>query len=113
SRPLDSEWVALIERVNQARARVLAVDLPSGLNADTGEPQGAAIRASVTFTVGSVKQGLLKPAAWPFVGRLAVADEVGLAPCPIASETQWTLARDFIGYPPERAAASHKGTYGH
>jgi NAD(P)H-hydrate epimerase len=72
-----------------------------------------AIEASVTLTVGAPKTGLLQQVAWPFVGRLEVAADVGLAPCPHQSEGQWTLPEDFIGYPPPRMAATHKGSYGH
>jgi len=108
NRPLDSEWVALIQRVNEARAQVLAVDVPSGLNGDTGEPQGAAVQAAVTLTVGAPKQGLLAPAALPFVGRLEVATDVGLVGCRLASELQWTWPhQDFIDWPPRRLAATH------
>ena len=113
NRPLSPEWVKLIERVNQAGVRVLAVDVPSGLNADTGATHGAAIQASVTVTVGAPKTGMLQEPAWPFVGRLEVAAEVGLVPCPLSSEIQWTLPEDFRGFPPPRQAATHKGTYGH
>ena len=113
NRSLSPEWVAFIQRVNEARARVLAVDVPSGLNADTGEPQGAAIQASLTLTVGAPKHGMLQETAWPYVGRLEVASDVGLVPCPRTGELNWTLPEDFIGYPPERMAASHKGSYGH
>jgi len=106
--------VTLIECINQARAQVLAVDIPSGLNGDTGEPMGAAIRAAVTLTVGAPKQGLLRPAAGPFVGRLEVATDVGLAECHLASELQWTWPQeDFIGFPPQRLQETHKGSYGH
>ena len=113
NRPLGPEWVGFIEHVNRAGLPVLAVDVPSGLNGDTGEAQGAAITASVTLTVGAPKTGLLREAAWPFVGRLEVAADVGLAPCPHQSEVQWTLPEDFLGYPPPRMAATHKGNYGH
>ncbi len=113
NRPLGPDWVQFVEQVNQARAPVLAVDVPSGLNADTGEPQGAAIRATETLAVGAPKNGLLQPAGWPFVGRLEVASEVGLAPCPPKSELNWSLPEDFVGYPPVRAMATHKGSYGH
>src|SRR4051812_34601747 len=61
NRPLDPAWVKFIERINAAKLRVLAVDVPSGLHADTGEPQGAAIEAEVTLTVGAPKIGLLQP----------------------------------------------------
>jgi ADP-dependent NAD(P)H-hydrate dehydratase / NAD(P)H-hydrate epimerase len=112
-RPLDGNWANLIQRVNAAHAQVLAVDVPSGLNADTGAPQGAAIEASVTLTVGAPKQGLLQPVAWPFAGRLEVAPDVGLVPCPHKNELMWTLPDDFFGFPPLRAVASHKGSFGH
>jgi NAD(P)H-hydrate epimerase len=113
NRPLGPEWVSFIEHVNAAHLPVLAVDVPSGLNADTGEPQGAAIAASVTLTVGAPKTGTLREVAWPFVGRLEVATDVGLAPCPHQGELQWTLPEDFAGFPPTRPAATHKGAYGH
>jgi len=113
NRPLGPEWVSFIEHVNAAHLPVLAVDVPSGLSADTGEPQGAAIAASVTLTVGAPKTGTLREVAWPFVGRLEVATDVGLATCPHQGELQWMLPGDFAGFPPARGAATHKGTYGH
>src|SRR5438128_7021286 len=73
NRPLSPEWIKFIQRVNETLTQVLAVDVPSGLNGDTGEPQGAAIQATVTLTVGAPKHGMLKQSAWPLVGRLEVA----------------------------------------
>jgi len=102
NRPLDPPWVKFIERINAARLPVLAVDVPSGLNADTGEPQGAAIEATVTLTVGAPKIGLLQEPAWTCVGRLEVANEVGLIPCPLTNDLNWTLPGDFSGFPPPR-----------
>ena len=113
NRPLGGDWVQVIERINAAKSKVLAVDLPSGLNGNTGEPQPAAVEASVTLTVGAPKVGLLRQSAWQFVGRLAVAHEVGLTPCPCTSELLWTLPEDFSRFPPRRTVAGHKGTYGH
>ena len=46
NRPLGTEWISLIECVNAAGVKVLAVDVPSGLNAETGQPEGTAIRAA-------------------------------------------------------------------
>jgi len=113
NRPVAVPWVQFIARLNQARLPVLAVDLPSGLNADTGKTFGAAVEAAVTLTVGAPKQGLLRATAQPFVGRLDVADEVGLIPCPLQSELNWTLPRDFAEFPPARPAWGHKGSFGH
>lgn len=113
NRPLDEPWIKFITRVNQAQRPVLSVDVPSGLNTDTGETFGAAIEASITLTVGAVKEGLLKQAAWPFVGRLEVADSVGLISCPVQGESSWTLPEDFLDFPPSRPVAGHKGSFGH
>lgn len=113
NRPLGPEWIQFIERVNQTGIPILAVDVPSGMNADTGEPQGAAIQAAVTLAVGAPKMGLLQGVAWPFVGRIEVASDVGLAPRQATSGLKWTLPGDFADYPPRRPVASHKGNYGH
>jgi ADP-dependent NAD(P)H-hydrate dehydratase / NAD(P)H-hydrate epimerase len=111
NRTLDANWIRLIERINSSGVRILAVDVPSGLNAETGKAEGAAIRAEITLTVGAPKRGMLS--ATEFVGRLEVADDVGLIPCLDDSELNWTLAEDFVNVPPRRPVASHKGTYGH
>lgn len=67
--------------------RTIAVDLPSGLNADTGEVCGCCVKADVTVTFQFAKPGLLAPAAQPFVGRLVVAD-IGI-PAICADDTAW------------------------
>jgi NAD(P)H-hydrate epimerase len=92
---------------------LLAVDVPSGLDAATGQPQGAAIEACVTLTVGAPKAGLLASTAWRYVGRLEVAQDVGLAPTLPEADLRWTLSTDFAGFPLARSVAGHKGTYGH
>lgn len=113
NRPLDEDWTAFITRLNGTHPRVLAVDVPSGLNADTGELFGAAVTATETLTIGAPKPGLLKHGAGPFVGRLEVATDVGLVPCPHAAELNWTLPGDFKDFPPARPVAGHKGSFGH
>jgi ADP-dependent NAD(P)H-hydrate dehydratase / NAD(P)H-hydrate epimerase len=113
NRALNTSWVQFINRINEARLKVLAVDVPSGLDAATGQPQGAAVEAFVTLTVGAPKLGLLSSSAWTFVGRLEIADDVGLAEYNLPTEVQWTVRGDFDGFPPRRTVAGHKGTYGH
>jgi NAD(P)H-hydrate epimerase len=113
NRPLDDGWIKLIRRVNESKIPILAIDVPSGLNADTGENFGAAIEATITLTVGAPKIGMLAQAAWPFVGRLEVAEDVGLVSCPIETELNWTQPEDFQDFPPHRAVAGNKGTFGH
>ena len=113
NRPLDEHWKKLIATVVETKIPVLAIDVPSGLNCETGLPEGAAIEAAITLTVGAPKRGMLAESAWPFVGRLEVLNDVGLVPCPITSDWNWTLPDDFEGFPPHRPEAGHKGTYGH
>lgn len=113
NRPLDEHWKKLISTVSETQVPVLAVDTPSGLNCETGLPEGAAMEAAITLTVGAPKKGMLAESAWPFVGRLEVLDDVGLVPCPLKSELNWTLPEDFEHFPPRRVVSGHKGAYGH
>jgi NAD(P)H-hydrate epimerase len=118
NRRLSPSWCALIECINEARLRVLSVDVPSGLNADTGASFGAVIRAEETLTVGSPKTGLLTGASVPWVGRLSVACPVGLLPWeevewPSPFEVLWNEPLDYADYPPVRPAWFHKGNFGH
>ena len=68
--PLD----AVIDQLNAAAALKLAIDLPSGLDCDTGEPAGHTIRARHTCTFVAAKRGFLFPAAKPYLGRVHVLD---------------------------------------
>jgi NAD(P)H-hydrate epimerase len=113
NRPLDSSWVELIECANETQIPVLAVDVPSGLDAETGQPLTSAIRAAWTATVGAPKRGLLADGACEYAGRIQVLDDIGLIRCPMKSDLQWTEAKDFVSFPPARPAGSHKGTFGH
>lgn len=113
NRPLDDNWKRFVDRVNQANAKVLAVDTPSGLNCDTGKPGGAAINATVTLALGAIKQGLIALTAAPYVGRLELARDIGLITCPVEGDLLWTDAGDFAGFPPRRPDAAHKGEFGH
>jgi NAD(P)H-hydrate epimerase len=113
SRTLNESWQKIIAAVNAAKIPVLAVDVPSGLNADTGEALGAVVEAAITLTIGAPKIGMLAQCAWPFVGRLEVVDDVGLIACPHKSDLSWTWSEDFQGFPPPRPVADHKGSFGH
>jgi hydroxyethylthiazole kinase-like uncharacterized protein yjeF len=113
NRALDDGWKKFITVVNASKIPVLAADVPSGLNAETGENFGVAIEAAVTLTVGAPKIGMLAQTAWPFVGSLEVAVDVGLISFPMKSELNWTLPEDFKNFPPPRPVAGHKGSFGH
>lgn len=74
ARQLRPDMASLIEMINAvsklAAAPVIALDIPSGLNSETGAPSPVAVRAAVTVTMAAAKPGLLLPQAWPFTGAI-------------------------------------------
>lgn len=75
--PVTGDFRLAIERINVSGKPVVAADIPSGLDADSGTVHGVAVRATVTVTMGLVKRGLIAPLAAEHVGKLVVA-EIGL-----------------------------------
>lgn len=64
----------LIEQINASKKKVVAVDIPSGLDGDTGRPRGCAVRAKITVTMGFAKRGFKNRSAKEYIGRCVVAD---------------------------------------
>jgi NAD(P)H-hydrate epimerase len=79
SGPPTGPAARLIAAANAHPAPILAVDLPSGLDARTGDSYEPCIRADATLTLALPKTGLLTPTARPVIGELAVAD-IGIPP---------------------------------
>jgi NAD(P)H-hydrate epimerase len=67
-------YLSAIRAINECGKPVLAIDIPSGLDADTGRPLGSAVRARATVTFVAMKVGFLAPEAAPYLGRVTVAD---------------------------------------
>lgn len=121
--PAAKPSVKAVPRTTRARGgaagaappTVVAIDVPSGLDADTGLPLGSAVRAHLTVTLGAHKPGLVLPSARPWVGELALV-EIGLAAEAIAAlEPLGTLgdARALAALVPVRGPGAHKGSNGH
>jgi hydroxyethylthiazole kinase-like uncharacterized protein yjeF len=64
----------LIRAANVSRVPILAVDLPSGLHPDNGEPLGIAVRAALTVTLALPKRGLMTTRSHALIGELLLAD---------------------------------------
>lgn len=73
-RPPAGRAVDVIEWVNACGRPVLAVDVPSGLDADTGRPLGTAVRATRTVSFVGLKSGFLTPGAGTYVGDVVIGD---------------------------------------
>ncbi len=108
---------SLIEWINTEaqHAFIIAVDIPSGIDSDSGIAAGATVKADRTVTIGLPKTGLIRPEALPYTGSVEVVD-IGIpqefiddaAGCEEAA----LIDRSDI-FLPRRERDSHKGTYGH
>lgn len=77
-REIENPLKTFIEWINSLKKPVVAVDIPSGIDTDSGEVLGTAIKARVTVTFGFPKKGFLNKEARKFLGRVVV-DEISLA----------------------------------
>ncbi|MBW2060447.1 MAG: NAD(P)H-hydrate dehydratase [Deltaproteobacteria bacterium] len=105
----------VIHRINGAGRTVVAVDVPSGLDSDTGGIWGAGVRADLTVTFGLPKAGLFLPPGEEFVGQLEVVD-IGIPPhvlAEIGPASELLLEDTLKGLLKPRARDGHKGHYGH
>lgn len=104
-----------IELLNKQDAPVLSLDVPSGLQADTGVPMGVAVRAAKTVTFIGLKQGLFTGEGPDYCGEILFEDLAVPAagyrrvPNPAFRITQHWLARQL----PPRPRSAHKGRHGH
>lgn len=118
SREVAGEYRTLIEQINASKTPVLAIDIPSGIHAGTGECLGVAVKADQTVTFGEYKVGhFLYPGA-AYCGKLTLAD-AGFVP-KICRQVFRNAAYHYTTYEradvpwllPERVVRSHKGSYG-
>jgi hydroxyethylthiazole kinase-like uncharacterized protein yjeF len=94
---------------------VVAVDIPSGLDADTGEAAGDVVVADMTVTMALPKDGLVEARAREYVGQVRVID-IGVPDELVEAATSsrdLVVAQDLFEILPRRKRQSHKGTYGH
>jgi len=76
-RPVDGEWAKWINDINSSEAKVIAIDIPTGINGNTGQTQGAAIQADKTVTFFLKKPGHLLLPGRQYVGDLSVG-QIGI-----------------------------------
>ncbi|MHB9058326.1 MAG: NAD(P)H-hydrate dehydratase [Bacillota bacterium] len=114
SGPLRGFVAAAVVAINESRRPVVSVDVPSGLDADTGRGDPA-VRATVTVTLGLPKRGLAVPPGLERVGRLIVAP-ISMPPALLegaAVRGTWIESGEAAEAFPERSRAAHKGDFGH
>lgn len=115
TRDVDGRFAAAVDAINEADPPVLAVDIPSGLDADDGRIRGTAVEADATVTFVGLKAGLVTGAGPDLCGRLRYSDLDVPAECADAAEpvlrrlSESSLARLL----PRRPRSAHKGLFGH
>jgi len=113
TRAIEGPWAERIARINAlagtGQAQVLAVDLPSGLDSDRGQPLGATVRAHHTLALLTLKPGLLTGAGRAYAGTLWLDT---LDEAPAEPPTATLIGRDALGPWRARDVLAHKGTQG-
>jgi NAD(P)H-hydrate epimerase len=114
TRDLTGLDLTLVEHLNRSSIPVVALDLPSGLDADRGVPLGAAVRARLTLTFAHDKRGLCTPVGAEHAGRVRVLD-IGI-PGEVSRHTRFGSMRlesaDAARAIVPRTRLSHKGSSG-
>ncbi len=110
-RPLDSMMCGVIESINASEVPVLSVDIPSGINAETGLASPVAIKAFKTYIVQFYKFGNLLNQAKDYHGQ-SVLVEAGIKRYDYPADAYLMKAHDYYHTLPKRKHYSHKYHYG-
>lgn len=110
-RPIGGLHQTAIAAINAGKAKVLAVDIPSGLSADTGQILGCGVKADCTVTFIGLKQGLFTGYAADYCGDIRYA-ALGLPDALLKTEPPSALRITGQAWP-RRARSAHKGDHGH
>lgn len=117
NRPIEGPMAEVLKRVAEARARsrkpqIIALDVPSGVDADSGRVDPLTVPADLTVGFGFVKVGLFQTPGRTYAGQVVRAD-IGLPAEPatelLYEEIEYRMAQRGV---PERPADGHKGTFG-
>ena len=113
TRDVGGIYAGAVECINSLNAAVVAVDMPSGVNADTGEVMGTAVRASVTITFGLNKIGIALYPGREYAGNILVRD-IGFPEraYEAAGCQAFTYGPEDLNRLPKRPSGSNKGTFG-
>lgn len=114
-RPIHGHLTEVIATINAARCHCIALDVPSGLDADSGAPFGTAVHADETVTFGHLKIGLLTPEGARLAGNVHVVD-LGVPDRPILAEVGYVaevIRKEVVGsWLRPREATTHKHAAG-
>lgn len=112
ARELSGRHLELVQEINRLNLPVLALDVPSGLDADAGQTFRAAVRASHTLSFIALKPGLLTAYGPDYCGEIHV-DTLGIDPATLLQPSGWLLEKNEVAAALQpRPRNSHKGLLG-
>ncbi len=111
SRNVEGTYRNIIELINKSKKMVFSVDIPSGINGNTGKVMGKAVKANYTITFGLPKIGNMLYPGYEYCGKLYVT-HISFPPSVYNSNSIMISTNDLIKMP-ERPVAGHKGTFGY
>ena len=113
-RKLNDFYIKIIDIINNSKKKIIAVDVPSGLDADSGRPLGSAVKAHITYTVEVIKKGFIEYSALEYLGDLKVI-QIGIPENvkQANNENIYALSREsYRNKLIKRKIYGHKGNYG-
>ena len=111
ARPIEGHYAEIIHEMNSARAKKIAVDIPSGVNGDTGLEMGIAFSADLTVTFGYRKRGLCFYPGRLYAGKIVIAD-IGIYEQEAVKASARCLEKEDLKLFPERDPGGNKGNFG-
>lgn len=113
SRTIEEIYAQVIHEINQSKANILSLDIPSGISADTGEVMGVAVKAKKTVTFAYKKVGLVLYPGAAYAGVVKVKD-IGITDVGFNEECPkvYSYTREDLKKIPRRNPYSNKGTFG-
>jgi NAD(P)H-hydrate epimerase len=114
NKKLDGIFLKAVEFINAQKKYTLSIDIPTGLSAETGNPQSTSVVATETACLGFYKKGLFTAMAADYTGNIFLNTiQIPQKNLSTVFDTYLFTQKDFFHLLPLRKPASHKGNFGH
>ena len=112
NRALEGTYYQMVETINQTDAKIISIDLPSGLSGDHYDPSWCCIHADLTLTIGGYKPVMVNGKARAYCGKIVLVPLWDESLTHGLTNTYVVEPNDLNDFIPKRKVHSHKGSYG-